>query len=139
MTPTGSSRLPRHGARSRSVIRDRDGSSRIRRPPCRRWSERCPRCSSEPHPRWWRAASTIIATVDSFLGARLGAGVATDPWTTSRAQLGAPEWDSELLRLFGVPREILPAIGDTAGELGRLTHPDWKVELPLRARCVDQQ
>src|SRR3954471_11428671 len=28
---------------------------------------------------------------------------------------------------------------DTAGELGALSHPSWPVELPLRARCVDQQ
>ena len=30
-------------------------------------------------------------------------------------------------------------IADTAGDLGTLSHPDWPVELPLRARCVDQQ
>ena len=34
---------------------------------------------------------------------------------------------------------MLPAIADTAGELGVLRHPRWPVELPLRARCVDQQ
>jgi glycerol kinase len=80
-----------------------------------------------------------MGTVDSFLCDRLGAGFATDPSTASRTQLGAPEWDSRLLEIFGIPRGVLPAISDTAGELGVLRHPSWPMELPLRARCVDQQ
>jgi len=87
-----------------------------------------------------RDAGTLrIGTVDSFLCDRLGAGFRTDPSTASRTQLGAPDWDPRLLELFGVPREILPEIADTAGDLGVLRHPSWPVELPLRARCVDQQ
>src|SRR5215218_10767203 len=87
-----------------------------------------------------RDARTLrIGTVDSFLCDRLGAGFRTDPSTASRTQLGAPDWDPRLLELFGVPREILPEIADTAGDLGVLRHPSWPVELPLRARCVDQQ
>jgi glycerol kinase len=86
------------------------------------------------------AAGTLrIGTVDSFLSDRLGAGFATDPSTASRTQLGAPEWDPALLELFGVPGEVLPAIEDTAGDLGVLSHPSWRTELPLTARCVDQQ
>ena len=86
------------------------------------------------------AAGTVrIGTVDSFLCDRLGAGFATDPSTASRTQLGAPEWDATLLEIFGVPPDVLPAIQDTAGDLGTLTHPSWHAELPLRARCVDQQ
>jgi glycerol kinase len=80
-----------------------------------------------------------IGTVDSFLCDRLGAGFATDPSTASRTQLGAPQWEPRLLEIFGVPRDVLPAIHDTAGDLGTLSHPTWRVELPLRARCVDQQ
>jgi glycerol kinase len=80
-----------------------------------------------------------LGTVDSFLCVQLGARFETDPSTASRTQLGAPEWDPELLAAFGVPREALPTLADTAGDLGTLTHPDWPVELPLRARCVDQQ
>jgi glycerol kinase len=83
--------------------------------------------------------SLRIGTVDSWLCDRLGAGFATDPSTASRTQLGAPEWEPALLETFGVPLEILPEIRDTAGDLGTLSHPSWKVELPLRARCVDQQ
>ena len=37
------------------------------------------------------------------------------------------------------PAQVLPAIADTAGDLGVLRHDSWPVELPLRARCPDQQ
>jgi glycerol kinase len=80
-----------------------------------------------------------LGTVDSFLCDRLGAGFATDPSTASRTQLGAPDFDPALLEVFAVPGDALPAIADTAGDLGTLRHPSWPVELPLRARCVDQQ
>src|SRR3954453_10309489 len=85
------------------------------------------------------AGTARLGTVDSFLCDRLGAGFATDSSTASRTQLGAPEWDPMLLDVYGVPPEPLPAIMDTAGELGTLRHPSWPVELPLRARLVDQQ
>src|SRR5215218_9548224 len=85
------------------------------------------------------AGTARLGTVDSFLCDRLGAGFATDPSTASRTQLGAPEFDERLLEIFGVPATALPAIEDTAGDLGALSHRSWPVELPLRARCVDQQ
>lgn len=85
------------------------------------------------------AGTLRMGTVDSFLCDRLGAGFATDPSTASRTQLGAPGWDPALLELFGVPVGVLPEIAETAGELGVLRHPSWRQELPLRARCVDQQ
>ena len=86
------------------------------------------------------ASGTLrVGTVDSFLCDRLGAGFATDPSTASRTQLGAPAWDPALLECFGVPAEVLPSILATAGELGVLRHESWPCELPLRARCVDQQ
>jgi glycerol kinase len=85
------------------------------------------------------AGTARLGTVDSFLCDRLGAGFATDSSTASRTQLGAPEWDPALLEIFGVPREPLPEIMDTAGDLGTLHHDSWPIELPLRARFVDQQ
>jgi glycerol kinase len=83
-----------------------------------------------------------LGTLDAFLCDRLGAGFATDPSTASRMQLfsfGAPDWDPWLCETFGVPRDALPRIDDTVGELGVLRHPSWDRELPLRARLVDQQ
>src|SRR5256714_727211 len=85
------------------------------------------------------AGTLRLGTVDSFLCEKLGAGFRTDPSTASRTQLGAPAWDSRLLEIFGVPESALPEIVDTAGDLGTLSHASWPVELPLRARCVDQQ
>jgi glycerol kinase len=85
------------------------------------------------------AGTARLGTVDSFLCDRLGAGFATDSSTASRTQLGAPEWDPALLKIFGVPREPLPEIMDTAGDLGTLSHDSWTIDLPLRARFVDQQ
>jgi glycerol kinase len=89
--------------------------------------------------RAFEGGTLRMGTVDSFLSDRLGAGFATDPSTASRTQLGSPTWDPALLELFGVPAGVLPAIADTAGELGTLRHESWSQELPLRARCVDQQ
>jgi glycerol kinase len=80
-----------------------------------------------------------LGTVDAFLSDRLGAGFHTDPATASRTQLGAPDWDPELLEAFGVPQDALPPIVDTVGEIGTLRHESWPCELALRARCPDQQ
>ena len=88
------------------------------------------------------AGTLRLGTVDSWLCDMLGSGFATDPSTASRTQLsapGAPDWDPRLLDAFGVPREALPAIRDSAGDLGTLRHPDWGRELPLRGQVVDQQ
>jgi glycerol kinase len=80
-----------------------------------------------------------LGTVDAFLCDRLGAGFHTDPSTASRTQLGAPQWDERLLSIFGVPADALPPIVDTVGEIGVLSHESWPIDLPLRARTVDQQ
>ncbi|MBN1530003.1 MAG: hypothetical protein JW895_13145 [Thermoleophilaceae bacterium] len=88
------------------------------------------------------ARTLRLGTVDSWLCDMLGSGFATDPSTASRTQLsapGAPDWDPRLLAAFGVPREALPSIRDSAGDLGTLRHPDWGRELPLRGQVVDQQ
>jgi glycerol kinase len=83
-----------------------------------------------------------LGTLDAFLCDRLGAGFATDPSTTSRMQLSAPgadDFDPWLCEQFAIPRDVLPQIEDTVGDLGTLSHPSWDRELPLRARMVDQQ
>jgi glycerol kinase len=76
------------------------------------------------------------------LCARLGAGFATDLSTASRTQLARPgehEWDHELCSIFNVRAGCLPALRDSIGELGTLSHGRWRTELPLRAQVVDQQ
>src|SRR5262245_920310 len=90
-----------------------------------------------------RDAGTLrMGTVDSFLCDRLGAGFATDVATGSRMQLqriDKPGFDDRLCEIFDVPKDVLPEIRDSAGELGTLTHESWPVELPLRAQVPDQQ
>jgi glycerol kinase len=90
-----------------------------------------------------REAGTLrMGTVDSFLCDRLGAGFATDASTASRTQLhalGTPGFDPWLCERFGVPRDVLPEVRATVGELGTLRHDAWAVELALRGQVVDQQ
>ncbi len=88
------------------------------------------------------AGSLRLGTVDAFITDRLGARFATDLSTASRTQLlavGGRDWDEELMALFGVSREWLPAIGPTLGSLGELAHESWPAPIPLRAQLVDQQ
>jgi len=84
-----------------------------------------------------RDAGTLrLGTVDSFLCERLGAGFATAPSTASRTQLavpGEPQWDPELLDAFGVPGDVLPALEDTAGDLGLASDPPALAALAAKA------
>lgn len=64
----------------------------------------------------------------------------TDPTLAARTLLhrfDRDAWDDDLLELFGVPRAVLPEIGDTAGDLGtvRLGGRD----LAVRVEVGDQQ
>jgi glycerol kinase len=86
--------------------------------------------------------SLRLGTVEAFLGDRLAGRFATDLSTASRTQLlalGGRDWDEQLLDLFGVRREWLPAVGPTIGALGELRCERWPVQLPLTAQLVDQQ
>jgi len=88
------------------------------------------------------AGSLRLGTVDAFLSQRLGGRFATDLSTASRTQLlaaGGRDWDDELLGVFGVARELLPALGPSFGQLGELRHERWPIAIPLAAQLVDQQ
>lgn len=93
-----------------------------------------------------RAARGELAagTVDSWLVARLtnGAAHVTDPTNASRTLLYAlavRDWDPELLALFGVPREILPAIVPSAGVLGETAPEHLGAAVPIAGLAGDQQ
>jgi glycerol kinase len=69
------------------------------------------------------AGQLAFGTVDSFLLWRLTGGTvhATDATNASRTLLcdiRKGEWDEELLRLFGIPRALMPEIRDCAGDFG---------------------
>ena len=83
-------------------------------------------------------------TVDSFLAWRLTGGRrhVTDFTNASRTMLldlCTLDWNSELLRVFGVPREILADPVPSAGVVG-LTDPEWLgAAVPLAGIAGDQQ
>ena len=83
-------------------------------------------------------------TVDSFLLFRLTGGkvFATDATNASRTMLcdiGAGEWDDELLKLLRVPRAALPEIRDCAADFGEC-EPGWLGgRIKVAAMIGDQQ
>ncbi|HUN53023.1 MAG TPA: glycerol kinase GlpK [Candidatus Sulfotelmatobacter sp.] len=90
------------------------------------------------------AGALAFGTVDTFLLWRLTGGAvhATDATNASRTLLcniADATWDDEMLALFGVPRAMLPAIRDSAGDFGT-THPDlFGAAIPIRGVAGDQQ
>lgn len=78
-----------------------------------------------------------LGTTDAFFLDRLTGRFVTDVTTASRTSLmnlQTGDWDDELCRLFGVPRQALPPIGDTAGiVIGTVG------KVPVTASVVDQQ
>lgn len=85
-----------------------------------------------------------FGTVDSYLLWRLtrGAVHATDATNASRTLLfniHNGDWDDELLRLFDVPRSLLPQVRDTAGQFGIVAAEHLGRELPVLAVVGDQQ
>lgn len=81
-----------------------------------------------------------LGTTDAFFRDRLTGRFETDITTASRTSLmnlASGEWDEDLCALFGVPREALPPIGPSTGDLG--TVRCGAREAPLAASLVDQQ
>ena len=93
-----------------------------------------------------RAESGQLAfgTVDTFLLWRLTGGQvhATDATNASRTMLfniRKQEWDDELLRLFGVPRDVLPDVRDCAADFGASLEDSIGVAAPVLGIAGDQQ
>jgi glycerol kinase len=91
------------------------------------------------------SGSTVVGTVDAYLVARLtgGARHATDASNASRTllfDLERGEWSEELCELFGVPRQALPEVVPSYGEVGR-TDPSafLGLDLPVAGIAGDQQ
>ena len=91
-----------------------------------------------------RPAATAFGTVDSWLVHRLTHGRVhvTDPTNASRTMLydiGTLRWDEGLLKLFRVPREILPDVRPSSGVVG-VADPEWfGAEVPIAGIAGDQQ
>ena len=85
-----------------------------------------------------------FGTIDSFLLWRLTGGAvhATDATNASRTSLydiHASDWDDELLRLFRVPRAMLPEVRDCAHEFGATEPSLFGGAIAIRGIAGDQQ
>ena len=90
------------------------------------------------------AGELAMGTVDSWLLARLTGGAvhATDHTNASRTllyNLRDQGWDTELLSLLEVPREILPEVHPSSGILGISVGEALGEELPIAGMAGDQQ
>jgi glycerol kinase len=88
------------------------------------------------------ARGLAFGTVDSWLVWKLTGGRvhATDETNASRTllcNLATLEWDDDLLQLFGVPRDLLPAIQPSGSDFGEAEL--LGLTLPIRGVAGDQQ
>ena len=86
----------------------------------------------------------IFGTVDAFLLWRFtnGAVHATDATNASRTLLyniHSGQWDEELLRLFRIPRSMVPEVKDSAGCFGAIAPEHLNLPLPVLSIAGDQQ
>jgi glycerol kinase len=90
-----------------------------------------------------REGRAVFGTIDSWLLFKLTGEHVTDAGNASRTLLldiSSGRWDAELLGLFGVPEQALPAVRPSCGELGR-TRPDvfHGHDVPVSGVAGDQQ
>ena len=90
------------------------------------------------------AGRLAFGTVDSFLLWRLTGGRvhATDATNASRTLLfniHTQDWDDELLRIFRIPRGLLPDVRDCAADFGVATHECLGGDVPVLGIAGDQQ
>lgn len=86
-----------------------------------------------------------VGTIDTFLMSRLSGGniFRTDVSNASRTMLmniATGDWDDELLKIFGVPRAMLPEIRPSSGEFGVTRGvPGLADGIPIAGVAGDQQ
>jgi glycerol kinase len=86
----------------------------------------------------------LFGTVDTWLAWKLSSGRLhlTDPSNASRTQLfdiHRGEWDDELLRVFGVPRAMLPKVLPSSRLYGTAAKSMLGAEVPIAGIAGDQQ
>ncbi len=85
-----------------------------------------------------------LGTIDSWLIWKLTGGAvhATDVTNASRTMLlnlKSLAWDDTMLKLFNVPRAILPDVRDSAGDFGATTPDIFGAPIAIRGVAGDQQ
>jgi len=91
-----------------------------------------------------QAGRLAFGTVDSYLIWRLTGGRvhATDATNASRTLLfniDTGDWDDDLLRLFRVPRQLLPEVLDCAARFGETDRSIFGAAIPILGVAGDQQ
>ncbi|OGL68540.1 glycerol kinase [Candidatus Uhrbacteria bacterium RIFCSPLOWO2_01_FULL_47_24] len=91
-----------------------------------------------------RGGELKFGTIDSWVLWNLTGGKmhATDVSNASRTMLfniHTRQWDDELLKLFKVPREILPQVLPSSNEFGTLDSNILGAPIPITGMCGDQQ
>lgn len=91
-----------------------------------------------------RTRDLLAGTIDTYLIWRLTGGKvhATDATNAARTMLyniHEGGWDEELLRLFDIPREILPEVRDSADDFGQTDPAIFGAAIPIRGVAGDQQ
>ncbi|MEK6593540.1 MAG: glycerol kinase GlpK [Pseudomonadota bacterium] len=91
-----------------------------------------------------RQGRLAFGTVDSWLIWKLTGGAvhATDPSNASRTLLydiNEDDWSGELLRLFDVPREMLPQVSPSSGIIAETAGNLFAARIPIAGVAGDQQ
>ena len=86
----------------------------------------------------------LFGTVDCFLLWKLTNGVdhATDATNASRTMLfniSTNEWDSQILKILKIPREILPTVKDCSADFGHTDPSLTGTSYPITGMVGDQQ
>ena len=89
------------------------------------------------------AGQLAFGTIDTFLLWRLTNGEhhATDATNASRTLLfniHTQTWDDELLKLFNIPKSILPDVYDTCANFGKVNSQLFTSTIPITAMAGDQ-
>jgi glycerol kinase len=90
------------------------------------------------------AGKLAFGTVDSWLVWKLTGGKVhvTDVTNASRTMLyniRTLEWDEELLRIFDIPRSMLPEVKESSEVYGETTENMFAARIPIAAIAGDQQ
>jgi len=85
-----------------------------------------------------------FGTVETYLIWRLTGGAshvtdATNACRTLLYNIETGDWDDELLKLFRIPRAILPEIRNNADDFGTSDRPVLGAAIPIRGAAGDQQ
>jgi len=92
----------------------------------------------------WKGCDIAFGTIDSWLIWNLtkGAVHATDVTNASRTMLWnlkKRDWDGDLLKLFGVPRAILPEVRESRADFGASDPLLFGAAIPILGVAGDQQ